>query len=272
MNDRSQSDLDGIDNSVGSGVRSGLSLQTIGGALFGQVVPTSLPFCTANFSVGLCPAGQEAAFTMIPIVSDDPRDPTATPYNFQLALDMISAINANGDDGIFWTDLTNRYEQESHELQILGSTDSLDWVVGLYDWEDYGEMRNVQNATYGLASSASRGFDVGGDAQSVFGEVTWRASDKWSFTAGLRYNDETKYMTYRWRDFPAGGVAAWIGSAISDSITNHLTITGTEAYVRSLFPTGTPESGGAGASRRSNCRSYNAEHTEKPDVWLRRWH
>ena len=241
MNDRSQSDLDGIDNSVGSGVRSGLSLQTIGGALFGQVVPTSLPFCTANFSVGLCPAGQEAAFTMIPIVSDDPRDPTATPYNFQLALDMISAINANGDDGIFWTDLTNRYEQESHELQILGSTDSLDWVVGLYDWEDYGEMRNVQNATYGLASSASRGFDVGGDAQSVFGEVTWRASDKWSFTAGLRYNDETKYMTYRWRDFPAGGVAAWIGAAIGDSITNHLTITGTEAYVRSLFPAGTPE-------------------------------
>ena len=57
----------------------------------------------------------------------------------------------------------------------------------------------------------------------------------------LRYNDETKYMTYRWRDFPAGGVAAWIGAAIGDSITNHLTITGTEAYVRSLLPAGTPE-------------------------------
>ena len=184
---------------------------------------------------------------------------------------MISAINANGDDGIFWTDLTNRYEQESHELQILGSTDSLDWVVGLYDWEDYGEMRNVQNATYGLASSASRGFDVGGDAQSVFGEVTWRASDKWSFTAGLRYNDETKYMTYRWRDFPAGGVAAWIGSAISDSITNHLTIKGTEAYVLSLFPAGTPEAVVQaqvdGATPVLQCRIR-----QKPDVWLRRWH
>lgn len=240
MNDRSQSDLDGVDNSVSSGVRSDLTLLTIGGALFGQVVPTSLPFCTATFQVGPCPAGQEAAFTNIPIVSDDPRDPSALPYNFQLALDMIDAVNSNGNDGIFWTDLTNRYEQESHEIQILGSTENLDWVVGFYDWEDYGEMRNVQNPTFGLASSASRGFDVGGDAQSVFGEVTWRATDQLSLTAGLRYNDETKYMTYRWRDFPAGGVAAWIGSAINDSITNALTISGTEAFVRSQFPAGTP--------------------------------
>ena len=241
MNDRSLSDLDGIDNSVASGVRSSLTLQTIGGALFGQVVPASLPFCTATFQAGPCPAGQEAAFTNIPIVSDDPRDPTVPTYNFSLALDMIDAINANGDDGIFWTDLANSYEQESHELQILGSTDSLDWVVGFYDWEDFGEMRNIQNPTYTLASSASRGFDAGGDAQSVFGEVTWRASDKWSFTAGLRYNEETKYMTYRWRDFPAGGVEAYIGAAIGDSIANSLTISGTEAFVRSQFPAGTPE-------------------------------
>ena len=48
-------------------------------------------------------------------------------------------------------------------------------------------------------------------------------------------------MTYRWRDFPAGGVEAWIGSAINDSITNALTISGTEAFVRSQFPAGTPE-------------------------------
>ena len=51
MNDRSQSDLDGIDNSVSSGVRSDLSLQTIGGALFGQVVPND--FCLATQSVGV---------------------------------------------------------------------------------------------------------------------------------------------------------------------------------------------------------------------------
>ena len=58
---------------------------------------------------------------------------------------MISAINANGDDGIFWTDLSNSYDRESRTTD-LGSTDSMDWVVD-YDWEDYGEMRNVQNPT-----------------------------------------------------------------------------------------------------------------------------
>ena len=181
MNDRSQSDLDGIDNSVSSGVRSDLTLQTIGGALFGQVVP-DLGF---NDAAGA---------------------------NFQLAIDMIDAINANNGDGIFWTDLENSYEQESHELQIIGSSESLDWAVGAYHWEDYGESRNVQNATYTLSASNSTGFDVGGDAKSVFGEATWRMNDQWSLTAGLRYTDETKYMTYRWRSFPAGGLASYIGA------------------------------------------------------------
>ncbi|MEC7610640.1 MAG: TonB-dependent receptor [Pseudomonadota bacterium] len=181
MNDRSQSDLDGIDNSVSSGVRSDLTLQTIGGALFGQVVP-NLGF---NDAAGA---------------------------NFQLAIDMIDAINANNGDGIFWTDLQNNYEQESHELQIIGSSESLDWAVGAYHWEDYGEGRNVQNATYTLSASNSTGFDVGGDAKSIFGEATWRMDDQWSITAGLRYTDETKYMTYRWRSFPAGGLANYIGA------------------------------------------------------------
>ena len=181
MNDRSQSDLDGIDNSVSSGVRSDLTLQTIGGALFGQVVP-------------------DLGFN------------DAAAANFQLAIDMIDAINANNGDGIFWTDLENSYEQESHELQIIGSSESLDWAVGAYHWEDYGESRNVQNATYTLSASNSTGFDVGGDAKSVFGEATWRMDDQWSFTAGLRYTDETKYMTYRWRSFPAGGLASYIGA------------------------------------------------------------
>ena len=43
---------------------------------------------------------------------------------------------------------------------------------------------------------------MGGDAKSIFGEATWRMDDQWSITAGLRYTDETKYMTYRWRSFP----------------------------------------------------------------------
>ena len=241
MSDRSQSDLDGIDNSIATGVRSELSLLTIGGALFGQVVPSALPFCTATFQAGPCPEGQEAAFVNIPITSGNPLDPMAPTYNFSLAIDMIDAINANRGDEIFWTDLANRYSQESHEIQFIGSTGSVDWAFGYYDWEDSAQMRNVQNATYGLAASASRGFDNGGDAQSVFGEATWRYSDKWSFTAGLRYTDETKYMTYRWRDFPAGGAEAYIGAAIGDSIVNYLTLAGTEQYVRGLFPAGTPE-------------------------------
>lgn len=184
MDNSSQSDLDGTDNSVSSGVRNDLTLQVIGGALFGQIVP-DLGF---NDAAGA---------------------------NFQLALDMIAAINANNGDGTYWTTYTNNYEQESHELQVVGSSDDLDWAVGLYHWEDYGEFRNVENPTYLLAASGSKGYDVGGDAKSAFGEATWRATDQWSFTAGLRYTDEMKYMTYRWRSFPSGGLANYIGATFA---------------------------------------------------------
>ena len=86
--------------------------------------------------------------------------------NLNLALSMIGAINANGAGGVFDTQLMNDYEQTSHEIQLVGSSDSMDWAVGAYWWEDDGESRNIQNPTYTLASSSSRGFDVGGEAFS----------------------------------------------------------------------------------------------------------
>ena len=209
MNDYSVSDLDGMDNSVASGVQSDLTLLTIGGALFhglgfapGGIVPNQI--CLQQAPDGSC------AF-LLPIAD-------AAAEDLNLALSMIGAINANGAGGVFDTLLTNEYQQTSHEIQLLGSSDDLDWAIGAYFWEDDGMMRNIQNPTYALASSSSRGFDVGGEAFSVFGEATMRTSDKWSFTAGLRYTEEDKYMTYRWRDFAAGGVSAYVGAAIQEAV------------------------------------------------------
>ena len=208
MSDMSQSDLDGMDNSVASGIQSELTLLTIGGAFLGGVVPGEvclqfLPDGNCAFNLPIADAGAE---------------------NLNLALSMIGAINANGAGGVFDTQLMNDYEQTSHEIQLVGSSDSMDWAVGAYWWEDDGESRNIQNPTYTLASSSSRGFDVGGEAFSMFGEATWRTSDKWSFTAGLRYTEEDKYMTYRWRDFPANtqGVAGFISAAIQEAVAQAL--------------------------------------------------
>ena len=214
MNDYSESDLDGMDNSLASGVQHDLVLSIIGGALFsglGFPAPSITPgqVCLApGFGTANCP---------LPLL--DVTD--ARQEDFGMAMAMIGAINEAGGAGVFDTQLSNEYEQTSHEIQLVGSGDTTDWAVGAYWWEDDGMSRNLQNATFPIASSSSRGFDVGGEAFSVFGEATWRTSDQWSFTAGLRYTEEDKYMTYRWRDFASGtqGLAGYIGAAVNEAYT-----------------------------------------------------
>ncbi|HCG95012.1 MAG TPA: hypothetical protein DEX20_05235 [Halieaceae bacterium] len=177
FNDYTVSDLDGMDNSVASGIQSFLTIATAGGALL-----AGLPDGQGGVTDGIIP-GMDTA-------------------DHQMATDFVDAIVANGGGGIFSTIAANDYTQESHEVQVVGTTGDYDWSFGAYSWEDYGEFRNIQNATFGLAASQSRGFDVGGDAFSLFAESTWHATPQWDFTVGLRYTEEDKYMTYRWRDFP----------------------------------------------------------------------
>lgn len=201
FNDYTVSDLDGMDNSVASGIQSFLTIATAGGALLG-----GLPDGNGGVTAGVIP---DSVFGV----------PLANTLDHELAAAVVGSVIANGAGGIFNTIAANDYSQTSHEIQVVGTTGDVDWSFGVYDWEDYGEFRNLQNPTYALAASQSRGFDVGGDAFSIFAEATWHATPQWDFTAGLRYTEEDKYMTYRWRDFPAGsqGVGGYIGLAIGEA-------------------------------------------------------
>lgn len=190
-------DLDGMDNSVNSGVMHDLILQTVGGAFLTGVVPSEI---------------QLAPGFVVPI----------TDYimeNINLGLLMVDTINEFGSAPVFSTYALNEYEQDSHELQIVGTTGNFDWSGGFFYWEDEGSFRNVQNATFPLANgSQARSFDNGGDAWSVFGETTWRPGDgKLALTAGLRYTEETKDMTWLWRDAALGGVGGYVGAAINEA-------------------------------------------------------
>jgi iron complex outermembrane receptor protein len=201
FNDYTVSDLDGMDNSVASGIQSFLTIATAGGALLG-----GLPDGQGGVTAGVIPDSVFGA-------------PIPNTLDHEMAAALVGAISSNGAGGIFNTIAANDYEQESHEIQVVGTTGDYDWSFGVYSWDDYGEFRNLQNPTYALAASQSRGFDVGGDAFSLFAESTWHATPQWDFTVGLRYTEEDKYMTYRWRDFPSGsqGVGGYIGLAIGET-------------------------------------------------------
>ena len=88
-------DLDGMDNSVNSGVMHDLILQTVGGAFLTGVVPSEI---------------QLAPGFVVPI----------TDYimeNINLGLLMVDTINEFGSAPVFSTYALNEYEQDSHERQ-----------------------------------------------------------------------------------------------------------------------------------------------------------
>lgn len=175
-NNELSADVDGIDNSAVGGVLGDLPISTIGGLIFNQVVPDSIPIAP-GVDLGL---GAEDEFLM--------------------ALKMIGAINTYGAAPVFNNYANTDYEQTSVEVQLSGSLDNLDYVFGFFRWEDEAEFRNHRIASFPLATSDTSSYDIDTEATSVFGEATWRLG-KLALTGGLRYTEETKDVTYLWRGY-----------------------------------------------------------------------
>ena len=161
-----QGDLDGMDNTVASGVIGELQLLTIGGLFFNSISP---------FLDG------------------------ATEFATGQAL--VNAILTRGDAPIYNNYATIDHKQFSEELQMIGSTDRLEYVVGLYYYDDESQFRNNRTATFPLAFTATSSHDLTSKAKSVNAQMTWTPSDdsKLALTAGVQYTKETKTIEYLWR-------------------------------------------------------------------------
>ena len=85
-------------------------------------------------------------------------------------------------------------DQTSIELQLSGTylEDRLDWIVGVYTFEEDGE--NINPVDFTPASIQSGGyFDYSSNA--VFAQVTANITDAFSATAGIRYTKEDRDYT-----------------------------------------------------------------------------
>jgi iron complex outermembrane receptor protein len=81
--------------------------------------------------------------------------------------------------------------QLSTELQLLGNSldDQLSWIVGLFYFQEDGVTRNpVRFQPVSLQSGGN--FDH--DSSAVFAQATYDISDRWHFTAGIRYTKDNK--------------------------------------------------------------------------------
>ena len=117
---------------------------------------------------------------------------------------------------------------ESHEIRLSGSSDSLDWVIGAYIFEENGTedidvplFRGVlpPPATVwpvfyvpGLADvalgtqafgSRSQGYNVTNENDAFFAEFTYQISDQLDLTLGARRTNDDRYFE-RWQSLYGG--------------------------------------------------------------------
>lgn len=120
-------------------------------------------------------------------------------------LDDIDYTNqALVEDVIFYGEDTS---EMSHEIRFTSNSDGdLDWLIGLYYFEQDMDVRTVvTTGPYLSAPDTILGafpfypeitFDVGGDldvtSYAVFGEATYQVTEPLSLTLGLRYSEDEK--------------------------------------------------------------------------------
>ena len=130
---------------------------------------------------------------------------TAT-WNFSDALEFKSitarrategSFNRDGDGTPFPIGEQTRvidFEQFSQEFQLVGNAENLDWTLGLYYFEEQARDRVL--VSLGNLFGPPPGIDidnaVDNESLAVFGQATWRLTDKLSATGGIRWTEDDK--------------------------------------------------------------------------------
>jgi len=81
-------------------------------------------------------------------------------------------------------------EQSSHELQLLGANESLDWIVGLYYFEEE-TIQTIQDEFFGFQPAAAN-YKLDSESAAIFGQVSYALNESISLIAGGRYTDDSK--------------------------------------------------------------------------------
>ena len=107
----------------------------------------------------------------------------------------IDAIFARSSDGtpfdIFETQTTYEQEQLSVEYQLIGSHGAVNWVAGLFYFEE--EAASFDTVTFlPPTSELFIGAETDNNNVAAFGEVTWDVNERLRLLAGVRYTDESK--------------------------------------------------------------------------------
>ncbi len=121
--------------------------------------------------------------------------------------------------GAYILDNNYGYENFSQELQMVGSTERLEYVLGFYYFEDKGSMDSYRYAASPLGGPLAADYDVETEADAFYTQFTWTPpilDDRLAITLGYRHTEETKRVTYRYLDDgAASGNGLFSGSQLT---------------------------------------------------------
>jgi iron complex outermembrane receptor protein len=102
--------------------------------------------------------------------------------------------NLDLDGGPFPIANTSRftnYSAETLEVQLSGSTDNMEYVVGYYSLKDDAYTANPQ-IYFGGGRLFNQNYSVDSEAEAFFGQITWSFAENWDLTLGARTTEEDK--------------------------------------------------------------------------------
>jgi len=152
---------------------------------------------------------------------------------------------------IFATANIQEQDQFSQEIQLTGSNDNSNWVIGAFYYEETAfEYTQIFLPAFGGPVLLQGIFynDVENESSAVYGEYTFDFSDNWSATLGARYTDETKFYAsdqgFSLLNGNVGGSAVYVGIDPNDPSTNPERLASFDILDRNTVTTGTPDQSG----------------------------
>ncbi|MBA6412885.1 TonB-dependent receptor [Parahaliea sp. F7430] len=115
-------------------------------------------------------------------------------------LDFEQALDNDGTPfSLYHTAIDTDYTQDSHELQFTGSTERLEYVLGLFYFEEEADVKNPQLPLVDFfgPSVLNNAYGYDGKQKAVYGQLEWTPAlaalqDRLTLTFGLRWTEEEK--------------------------------------------------------------------------------
>ncbi len=137
----------------------------------------------------------------------------------ELSSVLVYDIDGSDFDGAAFDPAAEFQSQVSQELNLVGDTNGVDWVLGAFFFREDGSTE--VDIPFPLMPAAAAGLtgEIDTTSYAVFGDATWHATDKLDLTFGIRWGRDKKRVV---ENFFGGGLGGplFLTAELDDSFSS----------------------------------------------------